>query len=86
MVDYGPRKKELKHGEPLIVLALLSRGSFQATVQGGETQISLEVSLSREDKRSQSFGRPWRTGKLLKDKGQSSGYLQKGLLESLTEY
>lgn len=82
-MDYGPRKKELKHGEPLIVLALLSRGSFQATVQGGETQISLEVSLSREDKRSQSFGR---TGKLLKDKGQSSGYLQKGLLESLTEY
>lgn len=80
-MDYGPRKKELKHGEPLIVLALLSRGSFQATVQGGETQISLEVSLSREDKRSQSFGR---TGKLLK--GQSSGYLQKGLLESLTEY
>lgn len=58
--------------EPLIVLALLSSSSFQATVQGGGTPVILDVSLSRED-RDQSFGRPRSIGNYTKTKDRALG-------------
>lgn len=67
--------------EPLIVLACYPEAVSRPQCKAVELKQSSEVSLCRED-RGQSFGRPWRRGRLHKDRGQRSGDLQKGPLES----